>query len=152
MCLTVLLFKRPDTVATTVTSATNTPATAAAQTTQSGNADKAPSPIVITDTPPSDEGSASSTSVSLTATILIIDLILPKRQGSLGNVGIIDLYSQIVKPINTALRQVTMRGIACTIERMLVVRLTEVDEVDPSSLGGVSVMTMGEGALSALPD
>ncbi len=39
-----------------------------------------------------------------------------------------------------------------TIERMLVVRLTEVDEVDPSSLGGVSVMTMGEGALSVLPD
>ncbi len=40
---------------------------------------------------------------------------MPKRQGSLGNVGIIDLYSQIFKPITTALRQVTMKGIACTI-------------------------------------
>ncbi len=26
------------------------------------------------------------------------------------------MYSQIFKPITTALRQVTMRGIACTIE------------------------------------
>ncbi len=40
------------------------------------------------------------------------NLWLPKRQGSLGNVGIIDLYSQIFKPVTTALRQVTMRGIA----------------------------------------
>ncbi len=41
---------------------------------------------------------------------------LPKRQGSLGNVGIIDLYLQIFKPITTALRQVKMRRIACTIQ------------------------------------
>ncbi len=44
--------------------------------------------------------------------------LIPKRQGSLGNVGIIDLYSQIFKPITTALRQVTMRGIACTGEEI----------------------------------
>ncbi len=28
------------------------------------------------------------------------------------------LFSQVYKPITTALRQVTMRGIACTIERL----------------------------------
>ncbi len=28
------------------------------------------------------------------------------------------MYSQIFKPITTALRRVTMRGIACTIERV----------------------------------
>ncbi len=41
-----------------------------------------------------------------------------KRQGSLGNVGTRFLFSQIFKPITTARRQVTMKEIACTIERV----------------------------------
>ncbi len=48
-------------------------------------------------------------------------LTVPKRQGSLGNVGIMGFVftsRYIFKPITTALRQVTMRGIACTIDRI----------------------------------
>ncbi len=48
---------------------------------------------------------------------------------------IIDLYSQIFKPITTALRQVTMRGIACTIER--VERLASINTV---GMAGVRLM------------